>query len=220
MKGLLKFLERAGLVTTEPSSDVSASAVSTTAYHSADFANPSAVAYEVADSDAQGLDLQQVYAQYGLTSAAFPAERLLRLIDGLSTMDEANRQIAIGAMDVADDSWSIGDVLADASKKIDALTLHRTNLEEMHQEFEREVQTNLNALSSHQDKVVSDIQQQIAELQNLIERELQRTQKEREGHEARLSIARQTMTSDVAKINRFIAQFQRLTIQFNSRPNP
>jgi hypothetical protein len=73
--------------------------------------------------------LDEVYAQQGVPAVAFPAERLLKILDGLCAMDPANQQAAVAAMDAADDSWDLSQILDDAVRKIAALRSYSTSLD-------------------------------------------------------------------------------------------
>ena len=106
MKGMLNFLEKAGLVKSDPPAEIRPEA--SDAAPPADVlpaATPSAVVSGVLDAEA-------VYTHAGVSPSVYPAERLLRLVDGLSAMDPATRLMAIQAMDAADESWSLADPLA------------------------------------------------------------------------------------------------------------
>jgi hypothetical protein len=73
--------------------------------------------------------LDEVYAQQGVPAVAFPAERLLKILDGLCAMDPANQRAAVAAMDAADDSWDLSQILDDAGRKIAALRSYSTSLD-------------------------------------------------------------------------------------------
>ena len=62
-----------------------------------------------------------LYAERGVPASPFPAEKLLKLIDGLRAMEPAVRKAAVLAMDSADENWTIDDAALDASRKIRAL---------------------------------------------------------------------------------------------------
>lgn len=107
MKGMLDFLERAGLVKKDepavpPDAAVGPGGAATDgAPLGSD--SPAPVPAVPAAGVATALNLKDIYAEQGVGPALDPAERLLRLVDGLSAMDEATRQMAIKAMDAADE---------------------------------------------------------------------------------------------------------------------
>jgi hypothetical protein len=169
-----------------------------------------------ATSVATSLNLDDIYAAHGVSPALYPAERLLRLVDGLSAMDEATRLMAIKAMDAADESWTIDDPLADADAKVKALKAHGQAIAANLQLLEQETQAHLDALTKRQDKVVGDIRQQIAELEGLVARELNRTAQETATQEANLKAAREQIARDLADVAQVSQRLQSLYNQFGT----
>ena len=185
MKGMLDFLEKAGLVKKdEPvvsaEAEISITLTDPGASMSASAPPPASVPATASPAASVGaaLNLDDIYAAQGVGPSVYPAERLLRLVDGLSAMDEATRQMAIKAMDAADESWTIDDPLADAAAKVRALTAHSSSIQANLQQLEQETQAHLDAVTSRQEKVVGDIRQQMAELEGLVARELNRSAQE------------------------------------------
>lgn len=162
------------------------------------------------------LNLDDIYATQGVGPSLYPAERLLRLVDGLSAMDEATRLMAIKAMDAADESWTIADPLADAAAKVAALQAHAHGLSTHLQQLEQHTQTQLDAIAQRQDKVVGDIRQQIAELEGLAAREMSRSAQETAAQQASLQSARQTIARDLAEVAQVSQRLQSLANQFGN----
>ena len=69
----------------------------------------------------EGKSFDSIFADANLPISPFPAERLLRLLDGLQAMDETTRKAAVKAMDAADDTWAIDDPVLDAQRKVGVL---------------------------------------------------------------------------------------------------
>ena len=70
------------------------------------------------DGDAlEGHAFEDIFAAAGVPVSPYPAEKLLRLLDGLRAMDAGTRKMAVLAMDAADDNWQISDCLSDADLK-------------------------------------------------------------------------------------------------------
>ena len=125
MKGMLDFLEKAGLVKMDaPSGPVAPEMDITLSEPSPVVATAPAVPAAPITEPATPLNLDDIYTAHGVGPSLYPAERLLRLVDGLSAMDVATRLMAIQAMDAADESWTIDDPLADAAAKVNALQAH------------------------------------------------------------------------------------------------
>lgn len=229
MKGMLDFLEKAGLVTRDPAQaeppiDLSITPVAAPASVAAAPApvgapsGPSAPAQSVpvAPILASDLDVDGIYARAGIAPASYPAERLLRLVDGLAAMDPATRLMAIQAMDMADESWTIADPLRDATAKLSALGAHGDQLKADLQHIEQQTQAELDNVSARRDQVVGEIRKQIAELQALVERELARSTQETATFQASLQAAKDQTASQLAAIAQASARLQSLATQFDS----
>ncbi|MDP3650849.1 MAG: methyl-accepting chemotaxis protein [Rhodoferax sp.] len=217
MKGMLDFLEKAGLVRKdlppEPTAPLSPTTDSTGL--SPDLVAPNAsTAASAPPSAGAPLNLDEIYANGGVPPSLYPAERLLRLVDGLSAMDEATRLMAIQAMDAADESWSIEDPLSDAAAKVNALTAHSQQLQLNLQALEAESQTRLNAVAARQEQVVGDIRKQIAELESLVSRELARAAQETATQQAQLNAAKDQTARQLGEITQLSQRLQGLTQQF------
>lgn len=219
MKGMLDFLEKAGLVR----KDETSVATSLTPQPPADRPSPAGPAAAQAAPGAEPatptgvpLDLDTIYADAGVLASAYPAERLLRLVDGLSAMDEATRLMAIRAMDAADESWTIDDPLADAAAKVAALGQHAEQLQLNLQQLERETQSRLAEVSARQEKVVGDIRKQIAELDALVNREMARSAQETAAQQASLQTATERTTRELAELTQVSQRLQGLAAQFGA----
>lgn len=219
MKGMLDFLEKAGLVKKDPpaqqttpvSPDLGGADLGP------DLAAPTASAAAAPPAGAgTPLNLDEIYAHGGVASSVYPAERLLRLIDGLSAMDEATRLMAIKAMDAADESWSIEDPLADAAAKVNALAAHAEQLQHNTQVLERETQAHLDTLAARQEQVVGDIRKQITELESLVSRELARSAQETATQQAQLQAAKDQTARELGEIAQLSQRLQGLALQFGA----
>ncbi|MBK9443148.1 MAG: methyl-accepting chemotaxis protein [Comamonadaceae bacterium] len=226
MKGMLDFLEKAGLVTRdEPLAAAPPEALelgNTTPLTAG--IPPSAAPVDVASAPpvspagaaVVALSLDTIYASAGIALAQYPAERLLRLMDGLSAMDPATRLMAIKAMDAADESWTIADPLADADAKVLALAAHGDTLKANLQQLEQQTQAQLDQLMSRQEAVVGDIRKQISELEALVERELARTAQEVSLHQGNLAAARSQTSAELNEMGQISQRLQSLSTQFGT----
>ncbi len=213
MKGMLNFLERAGLVKSDPPADIRLPEAEATV--AVDAPAASAVPAPVGTGT---LDAEAVYAHAGVPPSVYPAERLLRLLDGLGAMDTATRLMAIQAMDAADESWTMADPLADAAAKTQALADHAQQLQAHLQTLERETQAQLAAVASRQEQVVGDIRKQITELEALVAREQVRAAQETAGHTATLSAATEHTRHTLGDIAQLSQRLQSLVSQFGAPP--
>jgi hypothetical protein len=224
---MLDFLERAGLVTkdmpTEPSATVEpdgtgaspAFAVPTLASNATNSVVTSA-ATEMPGDGAVPVDLEAIYANGGIAPSLYPAERLLRLVDGLSAMDEATRLMAIKAMDAADESWSIEDPLADAAAKVKALAAHAQQLQTRLQALEQDTQRNLDAIGARMEQTVVDIRKQISELEALVSRASARAAQETALHQAQLRATQNQTARELSEITQVSQRLQALALHFGA----
>ena len=116
----------------------------------------------------EGTPLEDIYASSGVPATPYPAERLLKVLDGLRAMDATHQRAAVAAMDAADDSWSLEGVLADAAGKVVALKSHLGKLSATvaaaHAKEERERAN----LAKEYEALCTTINQQMAELQEAL----------------------------------------------------
>jgi hypothetical protein len=216
MKGMLNLLEKAGLVrrvddgggSDEPSpSHVAAEAAAAEVPH---LAEPPALPVE----PSVGLSLEQIYAAASVPSCAYPAERLLRLLEGLKAMDEGLRRQTIQAIDSADDSWTIEDPKRDAAAKVAALERHAASLRAGLAQAEKDTQERLQALIQRQEGTVAEIRRQIADLEGLLAREIARGAQEQAALDAALQSQREAANHEIGNLSRAAAALTGLIAQF------
>lgn len=215
MKGMLNFLEKAGLVRQDApaAQDTPATTNIGGASDPADAAAPAGI---VGQGGGAALKLEEIYACEGVPASAYPAERLLRVVDGLSAMDETTRNMAIKAIDAADESWTIADPLADATAKLKALEAHAERVQLNLQQLERETQGRLDGLRVRQEQVVGDIRKQMAELEALVSRELARGAQESAAQEVNLRSARDQAARELGELAQVTGRLRSLAAQFGS----
>lgn len=131
----------------------------------------------------EGLDFTQIYARQQVADAGFPVERLLKLVEGLRTLDPTTRRAAITAMDVADETWSMEHVLADADAKVEALRAHQREQQGVADALIADNTRRVQSLETERDGRVADLRGQIAAL------------------EAQIQDAIGTAAAEVAKLN-------------------
>lgn len=163
----------------------------------------------------EGLDFAQIYARQGVADAGFPVERLIKLVDGLKALDPTTRRAAIGAMDVADETWSMGQVLADADAKIAALRGHQRHLQGNADALVQANQARIAELEGSRDARLADLRQQIAALEAQIQdavgataADVARLQSESESNKAALARETQRLDAQVLSLEELAAQFR------------
>lgn len=239
MKGVLNFLEKAGLVrndtqpTTQTAEDprgrsepaeswlppivrpdkTKGQSSASKAFES----RPEPMGETIAN---ESVKLEEIYAAEGVPASVYPAERLLRLVDGLSAMDDATRNLAISAMDAADESWTIADPLADARAKVSALQAHSQLLRADLQQLEADTHMRLQAASAKQEEAVSTIRKQILDMEALLARETARGEQENAAQQSQLQALRDQTARKLAAIDVASQRLQSLNAEFSTLALP
>lgn len=150
---------------------------------------------------------QEIYSAAKIEASVYSAEKMLKLIDGLSSMDGSTRKTAIMAMDAADDAWTIADPVMDAKRKISALGAHQSALDgqvaQLQKQTEQEVQK-LDAFSAEAEK---SINAQVAKLLEQLKSELEKVSAQKEA--LRLRLAQNTAVA-LEEQSRLTSEIQRL----------
>lgn len=163
-----------------------------------------------------GMTLEQVFAAAGVPPCAYPAERLMRLIDGLKAMDEPMRRLTIQAIDAADDSWSIEDPMRDAAAKVASIARHAASIRAGVAQAERETQGRLSEVAKRQEASVAEVRRQIADLDGLLAREIARGAQETAALEAAFQSQRESANRELASLSRAAAALTGLIAQFGA----
>ncbi len=217
MKGMFDLLERAGLVRrVEEAAPSATDAQPSEATHEAMEPPEADTAPPNLESTAQstGMSLEHVYAAAAVPPCAYPAERLLRLIDGLKAMDPSTRTQTIHALDSADDSWSLDDPKRDAAAKVAALERHAASIRAGVAQAERQTQAQQSQLAQRQETSVAEIRRQIADFEGLLAREIARGAQEHAALEAALQAQRESANHELSNLTRASGAMAGLIAQF------
>jgi len=211
VKGMLGLLERAGLVRREGDFDVDlASSEGEQVLPAVDDT------VDVPLETTTSVSLDQIYSNAQIALSPYPAERLLRLIEGLKAMDDATRLQTIQAIDAADDTWSIEDPVRDAAAKMSAIEAHAAALRSSVARAERDTQERLEALRKNQETSIAEIRRQITELEGLLAREVARGAQDAASIEAAYQTQRDAVARDLGSLAQAADQFKALVAQFNA----
>ncbi len=163
----------------------------------------------------EGLTFVDIYGRQGVVEAPFPVERLLKLVDGLRALDPATRRAAITAMDVADETWSMDDVLADADAKMAALRGHQRQMQGAADGVVQANRARVAALESSRDGRLAELRQQIAALEAQIQdvvgstaADVAKLQSESESNKAALLRETQRIDAHILNLEELVAQFR------------
>lgn len=220
MKGLMDLLARAKLV--ELSADERQAAAEMAAEPAADLAAAPAAessslplsATELEVTEGKAFD--EVFAAAGVPLSPFPAEKLLRLLDGLRAMDGATRKTAVLAMDAADDNWQIAGCITDAQQKIAALGGYKRHLAAQLQGSEQQAATTMADTRAKLETSTAAIRQQIAELEQLLERTITQSAQETTSIEAGLRATRESVAREVRRMDAEIERLREIPAQFTT----
>ena len=236
MKGILNFLARAKLVelseeerfeattTGERSTDAAATPpAEPTSPRAATETGAAPASTPVGGIDAdpfaaegEAVVLADIFAATGVPASPYPAEKLLRLLDGLRAMDAATRKAAVLAMDAADDNWQISDCLADAEAKIAALAAYKEQIARHLQEREQQSAETIEQIRLALDNASAAIRQQIGELERSLERSVTRAAQETTSVEAELRAARESAARENRRMDSEIERLREIPNTFKT----
>ena len=224
-KGLLSILSKAHLVNLSPEeelaiakqeegeTDSAGEAVAEPEGDSPPVEAPVLVPLDVAEVN-EGVSVEEIFAQSNLPSNPYPAEKMLKLLAGLQSMDVHTRKTVVKAMDEADETWVIGDPVADASVKVGALQSYKQGLVVMAEQKQAAWALEKTALGAKLDEEVASIRKQIQSFQELLDRtvvahtEAVQTMETAES-QLKESVLRETirMDAEITKYNELIKLF-------------
>jgi hypothetical protein len=208
--GFLKALKKVGLIELEEPADpvLPAEVAAPLA------PPPPAVLGEIVEA----LPLEQIYADGQVPQCPYPAEKLLKVLAGLKAMDLATRKAAISAIDAADDTWRIEDVLLDAEHKIKALQTRKQMLAAQAQAADAEAAARVRDREQQQQDALESVRKQIADLQALMEREVAKATADKAAALAKAQTARQAGTRESQRLEQEIERLREIPATFASPP--
>jgi hypothetical protein len=158
--------------------------------------------------------LEHIFELAGVPPNPFPAERLLRLLDGLRAMDSGTRKMAVQAMDAADDAWSIEDPLADAQRKIAALDAYKRSLTAQLGQAEASTAQGIEDIKASLERATDEIRAQMAQLEQLLQREMTKAAEETARLEATLRATREAAAREALRMDKEIERLGEIPATF------
>jgi hypothetical protein len=167
---------------------------------------------------------EDIYAAAGIADSPFSADKLLKLLEALSNLPEDTRKQAVIAIDAAEDSWTIEDPLLDARRRIQALDNEKTRLGDQARNAEIRAAKELEEQGQYEQQAVAQIRKQIAELEELMERELKSVAENRERIHTQSKSAQDACRREQQRLETEIARLQQIEKMFtvdlvNSKPH-
>ena len=140
----------------------------------------------------EGRPFADLYRDAQVPPSPYPAEKLLRLLDGLEAMQPTVRKTAVLAMDEADEAWTVADAIVDAQRKTQVLQAAQQRLARSVAAAEQKAEADLEAQEKYRTEASSTIRQQITELETLLEEELKKVSEEKAAIGSRLDEQRKS----------------------------
>ena len=160
--------------------------------------------------------LEDIYSAAKVPSSPFPAEKLLKLLDGLRAMDSATRKSAVMAMDAADDNWQISDCTADAERKIAALNAYKQYLSTRVSSVEKQSVEKIGESRAALELATLEIRKQISELEQLLEREITKAAQLTTSIEGAARNEREAAGKETRRIDGEIERLNEILLQFTT----
>lgn len=161
---------------------------------------------------------EDIYAEQSVPAAAFSAEKLLRIFDGLAALDPSARIAAVRALDAADDAWTVDDALLDAERKARALAAARGQLEQQARAALEQARRDIAEREQRQQDAVGRIRSQITDLEALLEREVARATEEKAALENAARSTKDACLREVARLDAEAERLRRLAATFGAAP--
>jgi hypothetical protein len=159
---------------------------------------------------------EQIYAEQSVAAAAFSAEKLLKILDGLAALEPPARIAAVRALDAADDAWTIDDALLDAERKTRALGAARSQIEQQARAALEQARRAVEEREQRQQEAVGRIRSQIADLEALLEREVTRATEEKSALENGARATKEACLREVARLDAEAERLKRLAATFGA----
>lgn len=116
---------------------------------------------------------EEIYEEARIPPSPYPAEKLIKVLDGLRAMQPEMRRTAVLAIDSADDTWAVEDAVLDALRKSKALEAAKQGLLQSAQDAALRAQADLDAREKQQQDTIAHIRGQIADLEAMLAREVE-----------------------------------------------
>lgn len=177
-------------------------------------ASPQPVKAVPAGPVAEGTPFSELFKAQRIPPSPYPAEKLLKLLDGLRAMEPTVRKTAILAMDEADEAWTVDDAVVDAQRKIRVLQGAQTRLASSTAAAETKAQQDLAAQEKYKEEATATIRQQIVELEKLLEEELSKVSEERAAIHSRVTEQRKAAARESHRLEQEIVRLDQVAITF------
>ncbi len=161
---------------------------------------------------------EDVYELAQVQPSPFAADKLFKLLDGLSSLPADVRKQAVLAMDAAEDDWTIADSLVDARRKINALEAEKVRVARSVEQLVAQSNADVAEKEEYGRQASAEIRQQIADLEMLLQTELTQNAGQCEAIKRAAHDAQQAKDRADKRYNAEIARLSELSTLFGADP--
>ena len=165
----------------------------------------------------EGRTYDEIYHQAGVPACTFPVERLLATIAGMSHLRADAIPGVIAAMDAADESWTIQEVVSDAEHKIDALEVEKDRISSTAQQIEAQGRTDAGALDADMTATADRIKQAISALQDELHAKVADVATKKSEIDAKIQGAKDAANREAVRLDSEIGRLNRVPNTFGSQ---
>jgi hypothetical protein len=162
---------------------------------------------------------ETIYNALEVPGSPFPAEKMLRLLDGLKAMDLNTRTTAVRAMDAADDAWTVEDAVLDAQRKVRALQDAKARLAQQAESAQAHATEQMRQREEKHQQSVGAVRQQIADLEKLLEREVEKAAADKNEITGKARSAQEACARETRRLDTELARLQEILDTF-AAPTP
>ena len=162
---------------------------------------------------------ETIYGALEVPVSPFPAEKMLRLLDGLKAMDLNTRTTAVRAMDAADDAWTVEDAVLDAQRKVRALQDAKARLAQQAESAQAHAAEQMRQREEKHQQSVGAVRQQIADLEKLLEREVEKAAADKNEITGKARSAQEACARETRRLDTELARLQEILDTF-AAPTP
>lgn len=148
----------------------------------------------------EDIPFDTLYSAAGTPPSTYPAEKLLKVLEGLKAMPPETRKAAVLAMDAADDAWSVADAVLDAERKIAVLEKERASLAQQVQSLAAHAEAEKSKRDQYIAQASESIRQQIQDLESKLQAEAAKMAQEKAELDAKVETARAAASREEARL--------------------
>ena len=168
-----------------------------------------------------GQPLVELYQTYGVPPSPKTAEEILTFLEGLAAMPQTVQNQALQAMDHADPTWTLADVVQDGRNKVDALTKAKGSVDSQVAAANQEAADKVAAQEAYLtdatktiDDQIAALNLQISELQQLLSAEQAQVAERKQEAQASLSGLAEKASTEHQRIDKEIERLSSMVRVF------